>query len=53
VWTTKDLTVRDQGCLATLAQATVLKGDGKPEALVAELGRLIERQRLKLREAGE
>jgi len=45
VWTTKDLSMRDSQQLRELAQGTVLKGEGKPDGLVADLARLIEHAR--------
>jgi PAS domain S-box-containing protein len=52
VWTTKDLTPADRDNLARLTQGTVLKGEASPARLVGQLGRLIERKRSTLAEAG-
>lgn len=52
VWTTKDLTPADRDNLARLSQGTVLKGEASPARLVGQLGRLIERKRSTVAEAG-
>lgn len=45
VWTTKDLSFADRDKLGRFAQATVQKGETPPANLVAELARLLRRQR--------
>lgn len=52
VWTTKELTHSDRDKLKRFAQGTVVKGETHPANLVAELGRLIGRQREPLMEVG-
>ncbi len=53
VWTTKDLTSSDRVLLKGLAQSTVMKATSKPDELVEELRRQIERCRSLLQEAGQ